>query len=85
MKAQDRCGKRSRLEIPPVAKNMMPTDSFWERESQFTLKLWTLLVYYASAKGHIFKRMCSTQIELDRFEKCRTQSWVGREGAGDVR
>lgn len=80
MKAQDRCGKWSRLEIPPVAKNIMPTDSFWERESQFTLKLWTLLVYHASDEGHIFKRMCSTQVELDGLKNVgRKVGWVENE------
>lgn len=79
-KAQDRCRKWSRLEIPPVAKNIMPTDSFWERESQFTLKLWTLLVYHASDEGHIFKRMCSTQVELDGLKNVgRKVGWVENE------
>lgn len=65
MKAQDRCGKQNRHDIPPVTENMMPIGSCWERESQFTLKLWSLLVYHASVEGHISKRMCPTQIGID--------------------
>lgn len=80
MKAQDRCGKWSRLGISPVAKDMMHTDSFWESESQFTLKLWTLLVYHTSAEGHIFKRMCSKQIELDGLKNVGHKvGWVEKE------
>lgn len=68
-------------EVSPKAKKLSAIDSFWEKESQFSLRVRSSIGQPNSSERHTYFQEYMDLLDLIK----RTQSWVGREAEVNLR